>query len=63
MASSSTRRFSAPWRSPRFKGVPECDEVNESSLHWDMVKDLRVPGGNFSVGEVDIIRDGAPVMA
>ena len=26
---------------------PECGGVNESSLHWDMVKDLRVPSGNL----------------
>jgi aminopeptidase len=44
------------------RAYPECGGVNESSLHWDIVKDLRVPSGNLNVGEVEIIRDGEPVF-
>jgi aminopeptidase len=45
------------------RAYPECGGVNESALHWDIVKDLRVPSGHLSVGEVDIIRAGRPVVA
>jgi aminopeptidase len=43
------------------RAYPECGGVNESSLHWDIVKDLRVPSGNLAVGRVQIIRDGRAV--
>jgi len=44
------------------RAYPECGGVNESALHWDIVKDLRTPTGNLDVGEVAIIRAGAPVF-
>jgi aminopeptidase len=43
------------------RAYPECDGVNESALHWDIVKDLRTPSGNLTVGQVEIIRAGEPV--
>jgi aminopeptidase len=43
------------------RAYPECGGTNESSLHWDIVKDLRVPSGNLSVGAVPIISDGRAV--
>ena len=43
------------------RAYPECGGVNESSLHWDIVKDLRTPSGSLSVGQVEIIRSGQPV--
>ena len=43
------------------RAYPECGGVNESALHWDIVKDLREPAGRLSVGAVDVIADGVPV--
>jgi aminopeptidase len=43
------------------RAYPECGGINESALHWDIVKDLRVPSGHLSVGDVDLIRDGVTV--
>lgn len=45
------------------RAYPECGGVNESSLHWDIVKDLREPSGHLRVGGVDIIRAGVPVIS
>jgi len=44
------------------RAYPECGGVNQSSLHWDIVKDLRTPNGTLCVGDVDIIRAGVPVF-
>lgn len=44
------------------RAYPECGGVNESALHWDIVKDLRSPDGILSVGDVDIIRAGVPAF-
>lgn len=43
------------------RAYPECDGVNDSALHWDIVKDLRHPSGHLSVGQVDVIREGETV--
>lgn len=44
------------------RAYPECGGVNESSLHWDVVKDLRgtggLPRGSFRVDDEWLIRDG-----
>lgn len=47
------------------RAYPQCGGTNESSLHWDIVKDLRLPGGYLYVGERALINDGAvdPVLA
>ena len=45
------------------RAYPECGGVNDSALHWDIVKDLRVPSGHLSVGQVEIIRAGRPVTS
>ena len=37
------------------RAYPECGGVNQSSIHWDLVKDLRQTGAVFI--------DGAPVLA
>ena len=39
------------------RSYPECGGLNESSVHWDIVKDLR-GGGTFTVGETPLILDG-----
>lgn len=44
------------------RAYPECGGTNESSLHWDVVKDLRgtggLPRGSFRVDDEWLIRDG-----
>lgn len=44
------------------RAYPECGGVNASSLHWDIVKDLRgtagAPRGSFRVDDEWLIRDG-----
>ncbi|MCR2824261.1 aminopeptidase [Microbacterium sp. zg.Y909] len=41
------------------RAYPQCGGVNESALHWDVVKDLRAAGGgSLSVDGVPLIRDG-----
>ena len=50
------------------RAYPECGGVNSSSLHWDIVKDLRgtggAPRGSFRVDDEWLIRDGVvqPVL-
>lgn len=47
------------------RAYPECGGVNQSSLHWDIVKDLRAPGSFLYVGDRAIIDDGVadPALA
>jgi aminopeptidase len=40
------------------RAYPECGGVNQSALHWDIVKDLRHPGANLWADGVWLIRDG-----
>lgn len=44
------------------RAYPSCGGVNASSLHWDIVKDLRgtggLPRGSFRVDDVWLIKDG-----
>lgn len=42
------------------RAYPECGGVNESSLHWDIVKDLRRPDGFLYAGDVVLISEGKP---
>ena len=50
------------------RAYPECGGVNRSSLHWDIVKDLRgaggAPRGSLRVGDDWLVRDGVvqPVL-
>jgi aminopeptidase len=50
------------------RAYPECGGVNRSSLHWDIVKDLRgtgdAPRGSLRVDDEWLIRDGVvqPVL-
>lgn len=47
------------------RAYPDCGGTNESSLHWDIVKDLRSPGCFLTVGDRVLIDDGVsdPVLA
>lgn len=51
------------------RAYPECGGVNSSSLHWDIVKDLRgrdgTPRGSMRVDDEWLIRDGVvqPILA
>lgn len=45
------------------RAYPQCGGVNESSLHWDIVKDLRVPSGRLLVDGDPLIDAGRPVGA
>lgn len=47
------------------RAYPECGGTNESSLHWDIVKDLRGPGCFLTAGDRVLIIDGVvdPVLA
>ena len=40
------------------RAYPECGGVNDSSLHWDIVKDLRHREGHLTVGRVPLIEAG-----
>lgn len=40
------------------RAYPQCGGTNESSLHWDIVKDLRAPGCHLYVGDRALIHDG-----
>lgn len=40
------------------RAYPDCGGVNQSSLHWDIVKDLRSPGSYLYAGEHALISDG-----
>jgi aminopeptidase len=40
------------------RAYPECLGVNESAVHWDIVKDLREPGGYLYVDDWALISDG-----
>lgn len=40
------------------RAYPECGGVNESALHWDIVKDLRGPMASLYGGPIALIRDG-----
>lgn len=44
------------------RAYPECGGVNESAVHWDIVKDLRgsgdTPTGSLRVDDTWLIRDG-----
>lgn len=42
------------------RAYPECNGVNNSSLHWDIVKDLRVSSGSMRIDSEWLIRDGVP---
>lgn len=50
------------------RAYPECGGVNSSSLHWDIVKDLRgiggAPSGSMRIDDEWLIRDGVvqPVL-
>lgn len=39
------------------RAYPQCGGVNESALHWDIVKDLR-PVGSLRADGIDLIRSG-----
>lgn len=43
------------------RAYPECGGVNRSSLHWDLVKDLRTPGAELLVDNEVWIDAGRPV--
>ena len=43
------------------RAYPDCGGVNESSLHWDIVKDLRAPGSFLTADDVALIADGVVV--
>lgn len=43
------------------RAYPQCGGTNESALHWDIVKDLRVPGGSLEIGDRTLISDGVVV--
>ncbi|WP_353952591.1 aminopeptidase [Knoellia sp. S7-12] len=50
------------------RAYPQCGGVNKSSLHWDLVKDLRPDGagrggGNLLIDGVPVLHQGAPVGA
>lgn len=42
------------------RAYPECGGVNESSLHWDIVKDLRREDGYLYAGDLVLIEKGKP---
>jgi aminopeptidase len=46
------------------RAYPQCGGVNESALHWDVVRDLR-DGGTLRADGLDLIRDGVvqPALA
>ena len=39
------------------RAYPECGGVNESSIHWDLVKDMRA-GGTVYIDERPVLIDG-----
>ena len=39
------------------RAYPECGGVNQSSIHWDLIKDLRAGGAVYVDGEA-IMQDG-----
>jgi aminopeptidase len=41
------------------RAYPDCGGVNHSSLHWDIVKDLRSPGSFLYAGDHTLIANGA----
>jgi aminopeptidase len=41
------------------RAYPQCGGVNESALHWDIVKDLRGTG-SLTADDLVLIRDGSP---
>jgi aminopeptidase len=47
------------------RAYPECGGTNQSSLHWDIVKDLRAPGSFLYVGDRALIDNGVadPALA
>jgi aminopeptidase len=44
------------------KGFPDLGGSNESRIHWDIVKDLRVPGSRLELDGTVVQQDGAWVM-
>lgn len=42
------------------RAYPECGGTNQSSLHWDIVKDLRRPDGYLYAGDLPLIEAGKP---
>ncbi len=42
------------------RAYPECGGVNESSVHWDIVKDLRTPTGRLTADDIVLIDGGVP---
>lgn len=45
------------------RAYPECGGINESALHWDIVKELRVPSGFLYADDRELIAHGVPVGA
>ena len=47
------------------RAYPQCGGVNESALHWDIVKDLRpaAGGGSLAVDDEWLIRHGVVQQA
>jgi aminopeptidase len=43
------------------RAYPQCGGINESALHWDIVKDLRAPSGYLYAGDRQLIAAGRPV--
>lgn len=43
------------------RAYPQCGGINESSIHWDIVKDLRTPRASLLVDDVALI-DGGRVV-
>jgi aminopeptidase len=41
------------------KGFPDLGGSNESTIHWDIVKDLRLPGSRIELDGTPVQRDGA----
>ena len=39
------------------RAYPECGGVNQSSIHWDLVKDLR-QSGTVTIDDVTVFADG-----
>ncbi|WP_270889290.1 aminopeptidase [Pedococcus sp. 5OH_020] len=43
------------------RAYPQCGGLNESSIHWDIVKDLRTPRASLLVDDVALIDSGRVV--
>jgi aminopeptidase len=40
-------------------GMPDLGGTNESRIHWDIVKDLRMPGTRIELDGAAVQQDGA----